>query len=66
MAALMAGLIGVLSERLRDGFAGREEGQALIEYALILALIVTGAVATLELLGPSVASLLSEVEASFP
>jgi Flp pilus assembly pilin Flp len=43
-----------------------DDGQALIEYALILGLIAAVAVATLQLLGPGVASLLSEVEAAFP
>jgi Flp pilus assembly pilin Flp len=66
MQSLMVGMIGLLGERLRVQTAAGEDGQALIEYALILALIVTGAVATLQLLGPSVAGLLSQVEASFP
>jgi Flp pilus assembly pilin Flp len=67
MRLVMPGLVKVFAERYRGQLApARDEGQALIEYALILALIVAGAVATLQLLGPSVASLLSEVAASFP
>jgi Flp pilus assembly pilin Flp len=63
----MPGLIKMLAERCRGQLAPvREDGQALIEYALILALIVTGAVATLELLGPSVVALLTQVQDSFP
>jgi Flp pilus assembly pilin Flp len=67
MRSLMLGLIKMLAERCSGQLApARDDGQALIEYALILALIVTGAVATVELLGPSVVSLLNEVAASFP
>jgi Flp pilus assembly pilin Flp len=65
MQSLMIAVTQLLAERVRLQLA-REDGQALIEYALVLALIVTGAVATLELLGPSVVGLLDQVEASFP
>jgi Flp pilus assembly pilin Flp len=66
MRSMMVDLIGLLEARVRTQLAGKEDGQALIEYALILGLIVTGAVATLELLGPSVVALLTQVENSFP
>ena len=40
-----------------------EEGQALVEYALILFLVSVAAVAVLTLVGTSVSSLLSKVNA---
>ena len=42
---------------LRD----REEGQAMVEYALILALVSVAAVAVLQLLGGSVSSIFNEI-----
>jgi pilus assembly protein Flp/PilA len=42
---------------LRD----REEGQAMVEYALILALVSVAAVGILSLLGKSVSSIFSEI-----
>jgi Flp pilus assembly pilin Flp len=42
---------------LRDG----EEGQAMVEYALILALVSVAAVAILSVLGHSVSSIFSEI-----
>jgi pilus assembly protein Flp/PilA len=44
---------------LRD----REEGQAMVEYALILALVSVAAVAILSTLGKSVSSIFSEINA---
>jgi pilus assembly protein Flp/PilA len=44
---------------LRSG----EEGQAMVEYALILALVSVAAVAVLSLLGGSVSSIFSEINA---
>jgi pilus assembly protein Flp/PilA len=44
---------------LRDG----EEGQAMVEYALILALVSVAAVAILSTLGSSVSSIFSEINA---
>jgi pilus assembly protein Flp/PilA len=44
---------------LRDG----EEGQAMVEYALILALVSVAAVAILSTLGGSVSSIFSEINA---
>jgi Flp pilus assembly pilin Flp len=46
---------------LRDG----EEGQAMVEYALILALVSVAAVGILSLLGTSVSSIFSEINADF-
>jgi Flp pilus assembly pilin Flp len=42
---------------LRDG----EEGQAMVEYALILALVSVAAVGILSALGTSVSSIFSEI-----
>ena len=42
---------------LRD----REEGQAMVEYALILALVSVAAVGILSLLGTSVSSIFNEI-----
>jgi pilus assembly protein Flp/PilA len=39
----------------------REEGQALVEYALILALVAVVAIGALELLGTNVSSRLDEI-----
>ena len=47
------------SKALRDG----EEGQAMVEYALILALVSVAAVGVLTLLGTSVSSIFSEINA---
>ena len=44
---------------LREG----EEGQAMVEYALILALVSVAAVAILSSLGGSVSSIFSEINA---
>ena len=45
-------------ETLRDR---REEGQGMVEYALILALVSIAAIAVLVLLGPAIAAILSQV-----
>ena len=44
---------------LRDG----EEGQAMVEYALILALVSVAAVGILSTLGTSVSSIFNEINA---
>ena len=44
---------------LRSG----EEGQAMVEYALILALVAVAAVGVLSVLGKSVSSIFSEINA---
>jgi Flp pilus assembly pilin Flp len=46
---------------LRDG----EEGQAMVEYALILALVSVAAVAVLTLLGGSVSSIFDKINSDF-
>ena len=44
----------------------REEGQALVEYALILALVSIAAVGTLGILGGSIDGVLQTVEGALP
>jgi pilus assembly protein Flp/PilA len=53
--------IYVKLQGLLAGVFGGEEGQGLVEYALILALIAIIAIAALTLLGGSVSSVLSTV-----
>ena len=45
-------------------FRDREEGQALVEYALILALVAVVAVGALTLLGTSISGMLSGIAGS--
>jgi pilus assembly protein Flp/PilA len=47
----------------RESLRDREEGQALVEYALILALISVVAIAALEAIGTGVTAKLGEVAA---
>jgi pilus assembly protein Flp/PilA len=42
-------------------FRDREEGQALVEYALILALVAVVAVGALTLLGTNISNMLSSI-----
>ena len=49
----------------RHGEDGRESGQALIEYALVLMLVAFVAFGVLEVLGESVAGAISDVTAGF-
>jgi len=42
-------------------FRDREEGQALVEYALIRALVAVVAVGGLTLLGPNISNMLSSI-----
>jgi pilus assembly protein Flp/PilA len=43
------------------GARERQEGQTLVEYALILALVSIAAIAVLVLLGPQIAAILQQV-----
>jgi pilus assembly protein Flp/PilA len=45
-------------------FRDREEGQALVEYALILALVAVVSVGALTLLGTNVSNMLSSIAGS--
>jgi pilus assembly protein Flp/PilA len=49
-----------LVQKLRD----REEGQALVEYALILALVAIVSITALQLLGTNVSSALNSIAGS--
>ena len=49
--------------RIQDRFE-RQEGQALVEYALILALIAVVTIAVLQLIGVNVSKILNKVNSS--
>jgi pilus assembly protein Flp/PilA len=49
---------------VRAYFPEREEGQGLVEYGLIIALVAVVAIAGLIILGPKVASLFSDLGSS--
>jgi Flp pilus assembly pilin Flp len=51
---------------VRAGLLDAEEGQALVEYALILALIALLAITALQALGTSVAGAIQNVANDFP
>jgi pilus assembly protein Flp/PilA len=53
------GLYGTVRDRM-----AREEGQALVEYALILALIAVVTIAVLQAIGVNVSSILNKVSTS--
>ncbi|MBK6792414.1 MAG: Flp family type IVb pilin [Anaerolineales bacterium] len=46
-------------------FSPNEKGQGLVEYALILVLVAIVVIAALTLLGPFVAGIFSDINASF-
>lgn len=46
-------------------FSPNEKGQGLVEYALILVLVAIVVIAALTLLGPLVADIFSDINASF-
>jgi pilus assembly protein Flp/PilA len=48
---------------MRDSLKEREEGQALVEYALLLALIAVVSIGILTTLGKSVSGIFSEINA---
>jgi pilus assembly protein Flp/PilA len=52
------------TEAMYGLFPQREEGQGMVEYGLILALVAVVAVAALVLMGPKVKSILGSVNAS--
>ena len=49
---------------IRSSFSDREEGQGMVEYGLIIALVAVVAIAGLIILGPKVASLFTALGAS--
>jgi len=54
-------MIQTLAARIQLAKFQAEEGQALVEYALILALIAVVAIGALELIGTNVNSILSRI-----
>jgi Flp pilus assembly pilin Flp len=57
----MARIRLIISRLLVDNVASREDGQALIEYALIISLIALVAIAALRTTGTNVSSLLNRI-----
>ncbi|MDP9285547.1 MAG: Flp family type IVb pilin [Actinomycetota bacterium] len=59
-------MLGTIWARLGNSYVktrlGRDEGQALVEYALILALVSIAAVAILGVIGVSINSKLTDVK----
>ncbi len=49
---------------IKAALAGREEGQGLVEYGLIIALVAVLAIAGLIIFGPAISSLLSSLGGS--
>lgn len=49
---------------IKAGLSEREEGQGLVEYGLIIALVAVLAIAGLIIFGPAIASLLSSLGGS--
>lgn len=47
-------------------FAPREQGQGLVEYAIILALVALVVIAVMRLLGPKVGNTFSKINSSLP
>ena len=60
MAKLLPTRLYLALQDLRNG----ESGQAMVEYALILALVSVAAVGILSLLGTSVSSIFSEINSA--
>ena len=53
-------------KEMMNWIANEEEGQGMVEYALILALVAIAAIAILPSLGNKVKSVFSQVDASLP
>ena len=53
-------------KEMMNWIANEEEGQGMVEYALILALVAIAAIAILPSLGTKVKSVFSQVDASLP
>jgi Flp pilus assembly pilin Flp len=62
----LEGSVIKLKTILSRAVASSEDGQALVEYALIIGSIALFAVGSLQLLGTDVNALLSQVAAGFP
>jgi Flp pilus assembly pilin Flp len=57
----MLEMIMAYARSFTSNIVEREEGQAMVEYALILALVSIAAIAVLLLFGPAIAGLLTTV-----
>jgi pilus assembly protein Flp/PilA len=66
LSSWTASLTRVLDLLARDVRLSTDDGQALVEYALIIALIALLAIAALTALGTSVSSVLQTVANDFP
>ena len=53
-----------MADRIRNFFPVREEGQGMVEYGLIIALVAVVAIAGLIILGPKLSTLFSSLGAS--
>lgn len=58
-------MIQLPTTKIRRAVESSEDGQALVEYALIIGSIALLAVGSLQLLGANVATLLNEVASGF-
>lgn len=58
----------LLSMQVKNFFSRlrKEDGQAMVEYGLIIALIAVAVIAALVILGPQIAGLFSDVGESLP
>ena len=57
-------MIETPASAIRSSFAKREEGQGMVEYGLIIALVAVVAIAGLIILGPAIASLFTGLGSS--
>ena len=51
---------------LKNWFVSNEEGQGMVEYGLIIALIAVAVIAALVTLGPKIAGMFTKVENAIP
>jgi pilus assembly protein Flp/PilA len=53
-----------VADRIRNAFPSRQEGQGMVEYGLIIALVAVVAIAGLIILGPRLSSMFSSLGSS--
>jgi pilus assembly protein Flp/PilA len=53
-----------VADRIRNVFPSRQEGQGMVEYGLIIALVAVVAIAGLIILGPRLSSMFSSLGSS--
>jgi pilus assembly protein Flp/PilA len=63
---IMAKVLGALGSGQWSQLVKKEEGQGLIEYALILVLIAVIVIGVLTVLGKKVSNVFSNINSSFP